>query len=272
MKTLTIGELELGSGMPKICIPLTGKSQEEVLKEARQVEELPCQLVEWRADYMLAEMKDMTLRQKGGELKQVLKYLRMELDLPIIFTIRTKKEGGQAELSKKEYFFINRLIAEARIADVMDIEAFDAPGKVDERSIRKFIALAHKHHTHVLLSNHDFEGTPDLVEMMTRFFVMQELGGDLMKLAVMPKKEEDVFCLLEVAALMRDTYGEIPFIAIAMGKLGATTRICGGEFGSVITFASGAEASAPGQLDAVTLQNFLLQYYQKDKEGKRDTE
>lgn len=58
----------------------------------------------------------------------------------------------------------------------MDIEAFDAPGKVDERSIRKFIALAHKHHTHVLLSNHDFEGTPDLVEMMTRFFVMQELG------------------------------------------------------------------------------------------------
>ena len=71
---------------------------------------------------------------------------------------------------------------------------------------------------------------------------------------------------------MRDTYGEIPFIAIAMSKLGATTRICGGEFGSVITFASGAEASAPGQLDAVTLQNFLLQYYQKDKEGKRDTE
>ena len=169
-----------------------------------------------------------------------------------IFTIRTKKEGGQAELSKKEYFFINRLIAEAGIADVMDIEAFDAPEKVDERTIRKFIALAHKHHAYVLLSNHDFEGTPDLVEMMTRFFVMQELGGDLMKLAVMPKKEEDVFCLLEVAALMRDTYGEIPFIAVAMGKLGATTRICGGEFGSVITFASGAEASAPGQLDAAT--------------------
>ena len=269
MKKLTIGDLELGGGMPKICIPLTGKSQEEILKEARNAEELPCQLVEWRADYMLAELNNMTSRQKGDELKRVLKYLRMELELPIIFTIRTKKEGGQVELSKKEYFFINRMIAEAGIADIIDIEAFDAPEQVDERSIRRFITLAHRYHTHVLLSNHDFEETPDLVEMMTRFFVMQDLGADLMKMAVMPKKEEDVFCLLEVAALMRDTYGEIPFIAIAMGQIGATTRICGGEFGSVITFASGIKTSAPGQMDAVTLQNFLVQYYQ---EGKKDTE
>lgn len=83
----------------------------------------------------------------------------------------------------------------------------------------------------------------------------------MMKLAVMPESESDVFSLLEVAALMRDTYAEIPFIALSMGELGATTRICGGEFGSVITFAAGQKVSAPGQLDANALHEFLVQYY-----------
>ena len=86
-----------------------------------------------------------------------------------------------------------------------------------------------------------------------------------MKLAVMPNSEEDVFCLLEVSALLRDTYAEIPFIALSMGQLGASTRICGGEFGSVITFAAGKKASAPGQLDAETLRDYLVQYYSSSK-------
>lgn len=271
MNRLTIEDLKQNCGMPKICIPLTGKTRQEIQEQARRAAELPCQIVEWRADYMLAELKSMSPRKKGEELKQALKDLRTELKLPILFTIRTKKEGGMAELSKKEYFLLNHRIAETGLADVIDIEAFDAPETVDERTIRRLIRTAHRNHTYVLLSNHAFDGTPDLVEMLTRFFVMQDLGADLMKLAVMPEKEEDVFGLLEVAALMRDTYAEIPFIAVAMGELGASTRICGGEFGSVITFASGAEQSAPGQMDAVTLQGYLTQYYQP-KEGKRDTE
>lgn len=261
MKTLTIGDLVLGEGMPKICIPLTGSGQDEILKEAELAEMLPCQMVEWRADYMLEEMKGENPQRQGEKLKKVLGYLRIALDLPILFTIRTVKEGGKADLSKEDYYLINEIIAEGGMADLIDIETFDGPEKVDEEKIRSFIAYAHKNGSKVLLSSHDFEKTPDLEEMLTRFFVMQELGADMMKLAVMPESESDVFSLLEVSALMRDTYAEIPFIALSMGELGATTRICGGEFGSVITFAAGRKASAPGQLDAKTLHDFLVQYY-----------
>lgn len=261
MKQLRIGDLTLGEGLPKICIPLTGSSQEELLSQAGLAETVPCQMVEWRADYMLASMKEESPQRKAEKLKATLGYLRMELDVPIIFTIRTAKEGGKAELTKDEYFFINELIAEGAMTDFIDIEAFDAPGKVDEARIRSFIHHAHDNGTNVLLSNHDFEKTPGLEEMLARYFVMQELGGDLMKLAVMPQTEGDVFSLLEVAAMMRDTYAKIPFIAISMGELGASTRICGGEFGSVITFAAGTDASAPGQMDAVTLKRHLEQYY-----------
>lgn len=261
MEKLIIGDLILGEGIPKICIPLTGKSQEEILKEAEEAELQPCQLVEWRADYMLAELEAESLQRKAEILKKTLGYLRMALDLPIIFTIRTAKEGGQASVTKEEYFFINEFIAESAMADFIDIEAFDAPGKVDERVIRGFIGYAREKGIRVLLSNHDFHGTPEMDEMMARYFVMQDLGADLMKLAVMPQKEDDVFSLLEVAALLRDTYAKIPFIAISMGQMGAGSRICGGEFGSVITFASGKDASAPGQMNASELDRFLKQYY-----------
>ncbi len=262
MKKLTIGELVLGEGMPKICVPLTGKNQEELLKEAELIKQLPCQMIEWRADYMLEALKEDEPQKQGEQLKQVLRELRKTLNMPIIFTIRTKKEGGQVEASKDSYYRINEIIAESKMADFIDIEAFDAPGQVDEERIYRFLHLAHENGIRVLLSNHDFEKTPELEELLTRFFVMQDLGGDMMKLAVMPGSEEDVFSLLEVATLMRDTYAEIPFIAVSMGQLGASTRICGGEFGSVITFAAGVcEASAPGQMDAETLKAYLEQYY-----------
>lgn len=261
MEKLKIGDLTLGEGMPKICIPLIGRSQEEILKEAEQADELPCEMVEWRADYILEELEAEPLPKKAEKLKQILRYLKMTLDIPIIFTIRTAKEGGKAKLTKNEYFSLNKQIAAAQIADIIDIEAFDAPKQVDEKQIRGMIDFAHRHETLVLLSNHDFQKTPELVELLTRFFVMQDLGADLMKLAVMPQTESDVFALLEVASLLRDTYANIPFIAISMGELGATTRICGGEFGSSVTFAAGTGASAPGQIDAETLHNYLEQYY-----------
>ena len=191
MKILKIGDLTLGEGMPEICIPLTGTSEEEILKEAEFVRELPCQIVEWRADYMLKELQDDDPQRQGEKLKQVLGYLRLALDLPIIFTIRTQKEGGQAEISREDYFFINTWIAESRMADVIDIEVFEAPGQVDERRIHRFLAIAQEQETKVLLSSHDFEQTPDLEEILARFFLMQDLGADLMKLAVMPQSEKD---------------------------------------------------------------------------------
>lgn len=271
MKTLTIGDMTLGSGLPKICVPLTGESPEKVLEEARQTKALPCQLIEWRADYMLdaggakAFQKKGALQEKAEELKQVLSCLRAELDMPIIFTLRRVGEGGKADLSRKDYEWLNCKIAQSKMADFIDIEVFESPGVVNEKKIRDMIKIVHKNGARVLLSNHEWEGTPELEELLTRFFMMQDLKPDLMKLAVMPKTEADVCNLLEASALMRDDYAEIPFIAISMGELGVGTRICAGEFGSAITFAAGNRASAPGQLSAESLYKYLTQYYEKQK-------
>jgi 3-dehydroquinate dehydratase-1 len=41
---------------------------------------------------------------------------------------------------------------------------------------------------------------------------------------------------------------------MAMGPLGALSRVAGGEFGSALTFAMGRDASAPGQLPIADLR------------------
>lgn len=264
MKTLEIGNIKLGEGMPKICIPLTGSKAEELLEEAKAVVLQPCDMVEWRADFILDAMGGIVLSEVCRRLKLLIREIKKIIGKPIIFTIRTEKEGGQIKLMDEGYFYINKVIAETGVADFIDIEAFSAPGRVPETEIREFIQYAHLFGTRVLLSNHDCEKTPEQEELITRFFVMQELGADVMKMAVMPRSKEDVVALLEVAAIMRDHYAEIPFVAISMGELGVNTRVCGGEFGSAITFASGKSASAPGQIDAASLKMLLNNYYRRE--------
>ena len=50
MKPLRIKNLVLGQGIPNICIPMTGKNEEELLKELAYIREFTPDLVEWRVD------------------------------------------------------------------------------------------------------------------------------------------------------------------------------------------------------------------------------
>lgn len=265
MKVLEVGNITLGEGKPKICVPLTAATAEGLLAEARYAAKLPCDMIEWRADYFLNAMGGMVLSELCRRLKLLIKEIKKITDKPMIFTIRTAAEGGQIGLKNEGYFYINKVVAETGAADIIDIEAFDAPGVVPEEEIKDFVQHAHANGAYVMMSNHDFEGTPDQEELLARFFVMQALGGDLMKLAVMPQNQDDVLELLATATIMKDYYAEIPFVVISMGELGANTRVCGGEFGSVITFASGRKSTAPGQINAKMLKALIDKYYGEEE-------
>ena len=77
---------------------------------------------------------------------------------------------------------------------------------------------------------------------------MRQVGADLPKVAVMPHDDIDVLTLLSATVIMRNKYPDTPIITISMGKLGIASRLCGGTFGSAMTFANAGESSAPGQV------------------------
>ena len=108
----------------------------------------------------------------------------------------------------------------------------------------------------LLLSMHDFERTPSPDLLLAAFAHMAALGADIAKLAVMPQSEADVVALLE-ATSRADRSLAIPLVGISMGALGTPSRVLGHRFGSRITWCSGVEASAPGQLPLELLRRLI---------------
>ena len=108
-----------------------------------------------------------------------------------------------------------------------------------------------------MASNHDFDKTPERGEMLRRLRRMQEIGGDVPKLAVMPRTKSDVLELLAATEEMVRTYADRPIITMSMSGIGAVSRICGEIFGSALTFGAAKKASAPGQLAVEELDAML---------------
>lgn len=109
----------------------------------------------------------------------------------------------------------------------------------------------------VIGSHHRFDLTPSRQNMIWLLKTMEENGADIIKLAVMPRTEEDVRNLIEATneAVCKEL--SHPAATMSMGNLGMSSRITGEKFGSSITFGCVGNASAPGQIPLETLRDEL---------------
>lgn len=243
MREVKVRETVIGSGIPKICVPFSGKTEEEILEKASKAAQAGPDLLEWRADAWEGI-------QKPEQIRNLLEKIRKEIrQIPLIFTVRTYQEGGSWQGSTKDYVNILQLASESPHADLLDVEFARDP----ESSLTKTLKSRGKT---VIMSRHHFTGTPSLDTMTGCLREMETAGADIRKLAVMPQTPEDVLKLLE-ATCQCASKGTAPVITMAMGKLGAVSRISGQLFGSCVTFGTVGEASAPGQLELPVLREIL---------------
>ncbi len=246
MNTVNVRGLEIGAGRPKIAVSLTGAAREDLIAQARALPGLGADLAEWRMD-CFAQVEN------SAAVEACLRDLRRSLgEMPLLATFRTDREGGSHPLSAPHYIALNEAVFSSGQADLIDVELFSGGDCVPH-----LVAAAHSAGVRVVLSNHDFEKTPPKDELIRRLCRMQELGADLLKIAVMPRCRSDVLLLLQATEEMLSQHARKPLITMSMGDLGMVTRICGGFFGSAVTFGSAAQASAPGQLPSEHLRTLL---------------
>ena len=231
METVYIKELAIGEGRPKICVPICGKNREEILREAESVRELPADLIEWRADWYDDGFDRVCL-------EEMLQSLRHKLDdKPLLFTFRSIQEGGEKPIRPEQYLEVSRTVCASGQADALDVELF-----MDGKITKEIIDMAHRQGMVVIASNHDFIKTPEKDEMTRRLILMDEMGADILKIAVMPKSKTDVLELLMATEEMGRLYTEKPVVTMSMGPMGLISRLAGETFGSAITFGAGAKA------------------------------
>ena len=118
MNSVKIRDVILGEGIPKICVPVTGHTEEEIRLRLREAADTDADVVEWRADWYDGAFEK-------GKLSGMLKLLREFLgETPLLVTFRTREEGGEQEISQKAYEdFLSEVLYSGQ-ADMIDAELF----------------------------------------------------------------------------------------------------------------------------------------------------
>ena len=246
MNTVKVRNIEIGAGIPKICVPIVGVTREEILAAAENIKSTKADVVEWRVDWY-ENIFDFTKTEATMQaLREVLG------EMPILFTFRTSKEGGEKAIETEAYVELNQNAAKTGLVDLVDVEAFTG-----DDVVKSVVEIAHENGVKVIASNHDFHKTPAKEEIVSRLRKMQELGADIPKIAVMPQNKKDVLTLLAATEEMVSEYADRPIITMSMSGTGVISRLCGEVFGSALTFGAVGKVSAPGQMRIEDLTTVL---------------
>ena len=242
MKICQVRQLTIGEGKPKVCVPVVETTTDKIIQQIQELQN--CDLIELRIDFY----------ENIHDLKQVhelLLQVRQQTNLPLLLTYRSLKEGGHIQLSDQEYLSLVQTACQSGCIDIVDIEL-----ESGNMLVYQLVEIAHQNHVKVLMSYHDFEKTPTVMEMKERLEKMEIMGADICKIAVMPFSYKDVIQLLNTTMEMSQRLTR-PLVTMSMGKIGKITRIVGELVGSSITFASVGQSSAPGQLTLEDMQTLL---------------
>ncbi|MCO0601195.1 type I 3-dehydroquinate dehydratase [Peribacillus butanolivorans] len=246
MQTITIKNVKIGEGVPKIIVPLMGTTQEELLQEVETVKSLEPDIIEWRVDvYEHVE----SLNSVSEMISKLRKALPSTL---LLFTFRSHKEGGNKEITDQYYFELLHTAIRTKNIDLVDVELF-----YEESDVKATVNVAEENGVYVIMCNHDFYKTPEKEEIIYRLRKMQEYGAHIPKIAVMPQSVDDLLVLLDATHTMKTKYADRPFITMSMSGTGLVSRLTGAVFGSACTFGAGKEASAPGQIPVSQLRSVL---------------
>ncbi|MFC4354917.1 type I 3-dehydroquinate dehydratase [Chryseomicrobium palamuruense] len=243
MRNVMIRDVIIGQGAPKIIVSLISSTRHNLVEEIEHMAPKQPDIWEWRLDFQESF--------EGNELTETLALIReLTYPTPLLVTYRTNQEGGHGCMKGAAYSELLTMTAASGFCDLVDVELFSEDSK-------ELVHAIQQHNCKVIVSNHDFDRTPPKEELIWRLREMQLINGDIGKIAVMPKRPQDVLSLLDAAEHMKEHYADRPFIVMSMGNLGAITRLGGHHFGSAATFAAGASPSAPGQLPIELMKQLL---------------
>ncbi|HET3477727.1 TPA: type I 3-dehydroquinate dehydratase [Streptococcus pneumoniae] len=193
---------------------------------------LDADIIEWRADYLPKE----AILQVAPAIFE--KFAGREL----VFTLRTRSEGGEIDLSPEEYIHLIKEVAQFYQPDYIDFEYYSYKDVFEE--MLDFPNL--------VLSYHNFQETPEnMMEILSELTI---LNPKLVKVAVMAHTEQDVLYLMNYTRGFKTLNPEQEYVTISMGKVGKVSRITADVTGSSWSFASLDEVSAPGQISLASMK------------------
>lgn len=244
---------------PAIIVPVAG-SLDQCVAAAAAARAAGADFVEWRVDLSDVEWRRPVALARGAAAVA-------GAGLPVLGTLRTRPEGGQAEVTPATYRQAVETLAsvcaavdvEGRFgAEMVTAARAGAAGGVDAAAggavggaggkpgERRCAAVP----CQVVISFHDFTGLP--AQLGKVFASLGALDPDVVKVAVQAASPADVAALAAAAGACPR-----PTIAIAMGQAGQAARCRPELTRSLATFATAGLATAPGQVPVAQVRAAL---------------
>lgn len=132
-------------------------------------------------------------------------------------------------------------------ADAVDIEI--------DASINRQV-ISHALGKTVIVSEHDFEKTPDTAHLESIVRKAHDLGGHIIKISAMAKSLHDVARLMLFTSACNKN-----LVTMSMGEFGTISRVLAPVFGSLFTYGYVTKQVAPGQLPVERLIEELRLYF-----------
>jgi pentafunctional AROM polypeptide len=204
--------------------------------------------VELRVDLLKDPASDSEIPTVDFVAEQ-MSFLRRRVTLPIIFTIRTKSQGGRFPDDAYE-----AAAALYRLAFRSGCEFVDLEIAFPDEMLRSVSEM--KGHSKIIASHHDPEGKLSWSNMSWIPSYNRALEfGDIIKLVGVAKNLDDNTALRKFKTWAAEAH-ETPLIAINMGDKGQLSRILNG-FMTPVSHPALPFKAAPGQLSATEIRRGL---------------
>jgi 3-dehydroquinate dehydratase-1 len=210
-------------------------------------------LIEFRYDYI-----DNIQKITPDFTKEVLD--NVDPKIPVIFTFRNQKEGGQMKIDEGTRINILKILVLSQ-PNYLDIEM-----NMEKRFLAELIDLANQNDVTLIFSHHNFNETPSYKAITNRIqlfmgILIDEFGLNsnslekfILKLVFKANAFEDNLISLKIC---KKTSKKINVISFCMGTLGIFSRILCVLNGSFLTYGSMVEETAPGQINIKDIRDAL---------------
>ncbi|PLB52270.1 Shikimate dehydrogenase [Aspergillus steynii IBT 23096] len=204
--------------------------------------------VELRVDLLKDPASDSEIPSVDYVAEQ-MSFLRSRVSLPLIFTIRTKSQGGRFPDDAHEAAMDLYRLAVRSGSEFVDLEiAFP------DEMLRAVTEI--KGHSKIIASHHDPKGELSWANMSWMKHYNRALEyGDVIKLVGVAKDLDDNAALRKFKNWAEEAH-DVPVIAINMGDNGQLSRILNG-FMTPVSHPSLPFKAAPGQLSASEIRRGL---------------
>lgn len=164
-----------------------------------------------------------------------------EMEAPLLATVRAPREGGRNALNTRER--ASRYLATLEAVSAIDVELSSA------RELASTLAAARAGGKKIVLSFHDFVGTPSLAALRTKQRRARDAGADVFKVAATTRNSAELAALLALLAS-----APLPTAVMGMGALGKISRLAAAAAGSVLNYGWIERPNVVGQWSAVELR------------------